>query len=189
MKMFLIKSILYSLFIVAASTNKLTAAAASPHQRLITYDEGYIDLYGTSNNKDSTPPASSSLNRKPNDIVLALNLPLSIPKKSFDDNGIPINRYNPAKHYASAAALAMHKINNDSTMLNGYRLRYAWDRQQTDTGCIEKNAINIMLRQLNMNVSGFLGFNCHCRTVSKISSAVNLPLFSSVSLLTSINYY
>ena len=128
----------------------------------VTYDEGHIDLYNAAND------GRIITDRKSNDIVVALNLPfLSI----------------RGKYYAPAAAVAIHDINNNKNLLNGYRLRYAYDANHTDTHCIEKDAINIMLGQLNMNVSGFIGFQCNCETVSKISSAVNLPLFSIVSFL------
>ena len=161
-------------FFIAVTSSQISTTSAESQEK-ITYEEGYINLYDDPSNnpksKDSTPPVSSQ--RRQNDIVLALNLPLSVTGE--------IN-HRPEK-YSAAAALAIHKINSDKTLLDGYRLRYTWHNQHTNTNCSEKKAINIMLRQLNMNVSGFLGFNCHCRTVSKISSAVNLPLFSSVSII------
>lgn len=126
----------------------------------VSFDEGYIDLYSNDINNNTI--------RQSNDIVVALDLPF-----------ISIR----GKLYAAAAAVAIHDINNNKNLLRGYRLRYAYHIDKTDTECIEKKAINVMLRQWNMNVSGFLGFDCYCQTVSKISSAVNLPLFSIVSIV------
>ena len=133
----------------------------------VTYEAGFIDLYNDNNNNDACSIYNNKNNddRQSNDIVVALDLPFSSIR---------------GKYYGAAAAVAIHNINNNEELLRGYRLRYAFHINETDTACFEKKAINIMLRQLNMNVSGFLGFNCKCKTVNKISSAVNLPLFSVV---------
>ena len=173
------QTMLLSLLLGITSFNRGQGLVAAT----VTFDEGYIDLYNKNNNDNNAVSCidknynnnnndnnnnyynNNKNDRQSNDIVVALDLPFSSIR---------------GKLYAAAAAVAIHNINNNKELLRGYRLRYAYHINETDTGCIEKNAINIMLRQLNMNVSGFLGFNCHCRTVSKISSAVNLPLFSIV---------
>ena len=137
----------------------------------VSYEEGFVDLYD----------ANSGAEKTSRDIIVALDLPFIFCNKCH--NLRSGSGYNSGKYYAAAAAVAIHDINNNKNLLNGYRLRYIWNINHTDTHCVERDAINIMLGQLNMNVSGFIGFNCHCRTVSKIASAVNLPLFSMVRFI------
>jgi len=133
----------------------------------VTYSEGLIDLY-----TDINSP------REKNDIVVALNLPYTFCDECHDVHSG--SSYHSGKYYASAAGVAVEDINNDKNLLAGFRLRYLWNTKNTDTHCFEKDAIRIMMGQLNMNISGFIGFNCFCRTVSKMASALNLPLFSMV---------
>ena len=139
----------------------------------VSYEEGLVDLYNP----------NESTGRSSRDIVVALDLPFIFCTKCH--NLRSGSGYNSGKYYAAAAAVAIHDINNNHKILNGHRLRYIWNINHTDTHCVEKDSINIMLGQLNMNVSGFIGFNCHCRTVSKIASSVNLPLFSMVRFVSS----
>ena len=134
----------------------------------VSYEEGLVDLYSV----------NGSSSRSSQDIVVALDLPFIFCNKCH--NLRSGSGYNSGKYYAAAAAVAIHDINNNNNILKGHRLRYIWNIDHTDTHCVERDSINIMLGQLNMNVSGFIGFNCHCRTVSKIASSVNLPLFSMV---------
>ena len=137
----------------------------------ISYEEGLIDLYNI----------KSGTEKQSNDIVVALDLPFIFCNKCHNQRSG--SGYNSGKYYAAAAAVAIHDINNNNNLLNGYRLRYIWNINHTDTHCVEEDAIKMMLGQLNMKVSGFIGFNCHCKTVSKIASSVNLPLFSMVRFL------
>ena len=129
--------------------------------------DGFIDLY---HNK--------SVEIQPNDIVIALDLLYELCPTCYEKQSG--SSYNTASFYASAAALAIEDINNQENFLKGYRLRFIWDSNNTNPNCLEKKGVNIMLAQLNMNVSGFIGFSCYCKTVAKIASAVNLPLFSLV---------
>lgn len=134
----------------------------------VSYEEGLIDLYNENGFSD----------RSSRDIVVALDLPFIFCDKCHNIRSG--SGYNSGKYYAAAAAVAIHDINNNNNILKGHRLRYIWNINHTDTHCVERDSINIMLGQLNMNVSGFIGFNCHCKTISKIASSVNLPLFSMV---------
>ena len=47
------------------------------------------------------------------------------------------SQYHTPRYYSSAAAVAVEDINNDDTILKGYRLRYVWDTNETDTLCDE----------------------------------------------------
>lgn len=171
--------------------SKPATTTSSKVTNTFTYDEGFIDLY-TSTIDVATNKDTKKIKRS-NDIVIALDLPFthvhkknpsSTKHKKQQTEESERSRVVPtADRYASAAALAVHDVNKNPNLLAGYRLRYAWDSKQTDTQCDALTAKNMMTKQaLHQNVSGFVGFQCHCHNVSKIASQANLPLISPVRI-------
>lgn len=131
-----------------------------------------------SNNSISKVIGSSNItdNRKP--IFIGLLLPFSFEThRSYYDGG--------ALFYAEAFLLALEAVNNDPTLLPGYRLDYVYN----DTKCTELNNIRAMYYQYqlrdrqNLPVHGFIGLGCECNTAAKFASAMKVPVVSHVSPL------
>lgn len=133
-----------------------------------SYDEGYLDI------RNSTYKNW----HKRKEITFALNLPWELGDCVKCHNGLSGSGYNTAKFFASAAAVAVEDINNNMTLLQGYKLRYIWNENLTDTHCHEFSAINGQLRQINYQVDGFVGFICACVPIAKNAAAVNKPFVS-----------
>lgn len=128
------------------------------------YEESFIDLFDKQEEN----------RRRDNDIVLSLNLPYNYEHQM---------QRNIARFYGAAAAMAIRDINNNQNLLSGYRLRYTWNEKHSDTNCVESHAIRRILDQtrMNLNVSGYIGFEEYCKVPAKMAGSLNLPLFSGVS--------
>ena len=89
-----------------------------------------------------------------------------------------------AKFYAEAFNLAIEKINNDSSLLPGYKLDYVFN----NTRCSELDGIRAMYYQYQtrdrkgLPIHGFIGLGCQCSTAAKFASAMKVPIVSHVSL-------
>lgn len=82
-----------------------------------------------------------------------------------------------AKLFAGAFFTALDYVNNNSTMLPGYRLDYLFN----DTNMNSLNAINSMTEHHGMGTIGFIGPDASCHCESTIAAAWNLPMVAYVS--------
>lgn len=128
--------------------------------------DDYFDAY----NPDSQ--------RQDGDVVLALN----VNWKSCNRGG---SVFHSGQFYASAIAVAVEDINNNPDILPNNRLRYVWNKSETNTNCSKDISTRIMLKQINLNtIDGIIGFPQKCEAPASIASAVNLPLISLVRIYT-----
>ena len=120
--------------------------------------------------------SNSTDNRK--QIFIGLLLPLSFDKPGSHYRG-------GALFYAEAFLIALEAVNNNPSLLPGYRLDYVFN----DTKCTELNNIRAMYYQYqlrdrqNLPVHGFIGLGCECSTAAKFASAMKVPVVSHVSPL------
>lgn len=82
-----------------------------------------------------------------------------------------------AKLYAGAFFSALDNINNNSTILQGYRLEYLFN----DTKSSSLNAINAMTSHYGNSTIGFIGPDVSCECESTVAAAWNLPMVGYVS--------
>ena len=101
----------------------------------------------------------------------------------YNFTGVDRSSYDSGSYYASAAEIAVDKINKDPHLLSNYCLSYIWN----DTECLEKEAIRAQDYQLHFQgkehrVDAFIGPGCHCKTVANVAGALNIPIISHVSI-------
>ena len=101
----------------------------------------------------------------------------------YNFTNVDRSAYESGYYYASAAEIAVDKINQDPQLLSDYCLSYIW----SDTECLEKEAIRAQAYQLQFQekehkVDAFIGPGCHCKTVANVAGALNIPIISHVSI-------
>lgn len=90
-----------------------------------------------------------------------------------------------ARFYSEAFTLAVKRINEDPTVLPGYKLDFVFN----DTRCNELDNIRAMYFQYksrnrwSLPVHGFIGLGCQCSAAAKFASAMKVPVVSHVSVL------
>ena len=104
------------------------------------------------------------------DITLGLLIP-------FERATATGSTFNAGKYYASAATLAVEKINKESVSKPGIRLEFIWN----DTLCEEERAINGLVYQWEKRVDAFIGPACTCDKEARFAAALNVPMISFVS--------
>lgn len=82
-----------------------------------------------------------------------------------------------AKLFAGAYFIALEYVNNNTTLLEGYRLEYLYN----DTRMNSLNAINSMTEHHRNSTVGFIGPDVSCHCESNIAAAWNLPMIAYVS--------
>ena len=81
------------------------------------------------------------------------------------------------KLFAGAFFLALDYVNNNTTLLKGYKLDYYFN----DTRGRSSNAINAMTSHYGKNTVAFIGPDGTCLCESTIADAWNLPMIGYVS--------
>lgn len=81
------------------------------------------------------------------------------------------------KLFAGAFFLALDYVNNNSSLLKGYKLDYFFN----DTKGRSANAINAMTSHYGAGTVGFIGPDATCLCESTIADAWNLPMIGYVS--------
>lgn len=82
-----------------------------------------------------------------------------------------------AKLFAGAFFSALDDVNNNSTILKGFRLEYLFN----DTKSSSLNAINAMTSHYGNDTVGFIGPDVSCECESTVAAAWNLPMIGYVS--------
>jgi len=83
-----------------------------------------------------------------------------------------------SKIFAGAFFTALEFINNNSSILEGYRLDYLFN----DTRANSLDAINAMTSQYGNDTIGFIGPDESCQCESTVAAAWNLPMLGYVSV-------
>ena len=118
------------------------------------------------------------LNDDREQIMIGLLLPftLSAHGSEYGEGG--------AKFYAEAFNIAVERINNNVSLLPGYRIDYIFN----NTRCNEIDSIRAMHYQYmfqknrGSTIHAFVGLGCHCKAPVKFAGAINVPVVSHVSI-------
>ena len=84
-----------------------------------------------------------------------------------------------AKLFAGAFFTALDFVNNNESVLQGYRLEYLFN----DTKSSSLNAINAMTSHYGTDTIGFIGPDVSCECESTVAAAWNLPMIGYVSVI------
>jgi hypothetical protein len=117
-------------------------------------------------------------------LSLAYHLQFFVP---LNNEGVSWDDAEYGKSYAHGLTIAIDDVNNDPTILPGFKLTYSWT-DSTDNDAVLQMMYNNGTQHVstkNGPVDVFIGPASKCQAPANVAEALNIPMISYVSMILS----